>query len=153
MAKHTRWKVGERGPRPVDAHVGSRVRIRRTMLGMNQAKLGESVGLTFQQMQKYERGMNRIGASRLYALSGVLGVPVSYFFEGLDDARSKSGEDTLTKRETHKLRHQQQAVHASIVRDRIDGGVFTPKERAKAQVRLNQQSRRIYRQKHDNQTR
>ena len=60
---------------------------------------------------------------------------------------------SLTKRETHKLRHQQQAIHASIVRDRIDGGVFTPKERAKAQVRLNQQSRRIYRQKHDRQTR
>lgn len=59
---------------------------------------------------------------------------------------------SLTKRETHKLRHQQQAVHASIARDRIDGGVFTPKERAKAQVRLNQQSR-IYRQKHDKQTR
>ena len=60
---------------------------------------------------------------------------------------------SLTKRETHKLRHQQQAVHASIARDRIDGGVFTPKERAKAQVRLNHQSRRIYRQKHDKQTR
>lgn len=60
---------------------------------------------------------------------------------------------SLTKRETHKLRHQQQAVHASIARDRIDGGVFTPKERAKAQVRLNRQSRRIYRQKHDKQTR
>src|SRR6185437_2686819 len=68
-------------PNPVDVHVGSRVRLRRTLLGMSQEKLGDALGLTFQQVQKYERGANRVGASRLYDLSRVLDVPVSYFFE------------------------------------------------------------------------
>lgn len=68
-------------PNPVDIHVGSRVRLRRTLLGMSQEKLGDALGLTFQQVQKYERGANRIGASRLFDLSRVLDVPVSYFFD------------------------------------------------------------------------
>ena len=72
------------GPNPVDVHVGTRVRLRRTLLGMTQAKLSRAIGLTFQQVQKYERGTNRIGASRLYELSQVLDVPVSFFFDGLD---------------------------------------------------------------------
>jgi transcriptional regulator with XRE-family HTH domain len=72
-------------PNPIDVHVGSRVRLRRTLLGMSQEKLGEALGLTFQQVQKYERGANRIGASRLYDLSRVLEVPVSYFYEDMDD--------------------------------------------------------------------
>jgi transcriptional regulator with XRE-family HTH domain len=66
---------------PVDVHVGMRVRQRRTLLGMSQEKLGAAVGLTFQQIQKYERGANRVGASRLFEFSKVLDVPVSYFFE------------------------------------------------------------------------
>lgn len=69
------------GPNPVDVHVGGRVRLRRTLLGMSQERLAEAIGLTFQQVQKYERGANRIGASRLFDLSLVLDVPVSYFFE------------------------------------------------------------------------
>lgn len=72
-------------PNPIDVHVGGRVRLRRTLLGMSQEKLGEALGLTFQQVQKYERGANRIGASRLYDLSRVLDVPVSYFFEDMDE--------------------------------------------------------------------
>ena len=64
----------------VDAHVGGRVRIRRTLLGMNQTQLGEALGITFQQVQKNERGTNRIGSSRLYQISKILDVPVSYFF-------------------------------------------------------------------------
>ncbi|MGE5514696.1 MAG: helix-turn-helix domain-containing protein [Bacteroidota bacterium] len=72
-------------PNPIDVHVGGRVRLRRTLLGMSQEKLGEALGLTFQQVQKYERGANRIGASRLYDLSRVLDVPVSYFFEDMGD--------------------------------------------------------------------
>jgi len=67
----------------VDAHVGSRVRLRRTLLGMTQPQLGEAVGLTFQQIQKYERGSNRISAGRLYHLSTILEVPVSFFFDCL----------------------------------------------------------------------
>lgn len=75
-------RTGGRGrPNPVDVHVGSRLRLRRTLLGMSQEKLGEALGLTFQQVQKYERGANRIGASRLFELSRVLDVPVSFFFD------------------------------------------------------------------------
>ena len=79
-------EVEERGSRranPVDVHVGSRVRLRRMLLGMSQEKLGEHLGLTFQQVQKYEKGINRIGASRLFDLSQVLGVPVQFFYEEL----------------------------------------------------------------------
>jgi transcriptional regulator with XRE-family HTH domain len=68
-------------PHPVDIHVGARLRQRRQLLGLSQEKLGEAVGLTFQQVQKYERGANRIGASRLYELSRVLDVPVGFFFD------------------------------------------------------------------------
>jgi transcriptional regulator with XRE-family HTH domain len=68
-------------PNPVDTHVGSRVRLRRMMLGMSQEKLGERLGITFQQIQKYEKGTNRVGASRLQHIASVLQVPVSFFFE------------------------------------------------------------------------
>ena len=68
-------------PNPIDIHVGSRIRLRRTMLGMSQEKLGESLGITFQQVQKYEKGTNRVGASRLQNIAGILNVPVSFFFE------------------------------------------------------------------------
>ena len=69
-------------PNPIDKHVGSRVRMRRMMLSMSQEKLGDALGLTFQQVQKYEKGTNRIGASRLQQISHILQVPVSFFFEG-----------------------------------------------------------------------
>ena len=72
---------GSRRPNPVDIHVGSRVRFRRMLLGMSQEKLGERLGLTFQQVQKYEKGVNRIGASRLFDLSQVLQVPIQFFYE------------------------------------------------------------------------
>jgi transcriptional regulator with XRE-family HTH domain len=68
-------------PNPVDAHVGSRVRLRRMLLGMSQERLGESMGLTFQQVQKYEKGVNRIGASRLFQIARILDVPIQFFFE------------------------------------------------------------------------
>jgi transcriptional regulator with XRE-family HTH domain len=72
---------GSRKPNPIDIHVGSRVRFRRMLLGMSQEKLGEKLGLTFQQVQKYEKGINRIGASRLFDLAQVLGVSVQFFYE------------------------------------------------------------------------
>lgn len=72
---------GSRKANPIDAHVGTRVRLRRMLLGMSQEKLGEHLGLTFQQVQKYEKGVNRIGASRLFDLSRVLGVPVQFFYD------------------------------------------------------------------------
>jgi transcriptional regulator with XRE-family HTH domain len=75
---------------PVDAHVGSRVRLRRMLVGLSQEKLGERMGLTFQQIQKYEKGVNRIGASRLFQLSQILEVPVQFFFEGAPPADGSS---------------------------------------------------------------
>ncbi|HZS63584.1 MAG TPA: helix-turn-helix domain-containing protein [Xanthobacteraceae bacterium] len=72
----------KKAPNPTDKHVGSRVRMRRMMLGMSQEKLGDALGLTFQQIQKYEKGTNRIGASRLQQIGHFLQVPVSFFFEG-----------------------------------------------------------------------
>src|SRR5476649_478391 len=101
-------------PSPVDVHVGSRVRLRRTLLGMSQEKLGEAIGLTFQQVQKYERGANRVGASRLYDLSRVLDVPIAFFFDdmpapsaerghGLAEPAATYESDPLLKRETLEL--------------------------------------------------
>ena len=72
----------KKAPNPIDKHVGSRVRMRRMMLGMSQEKLGDALELTFQQVQKYEKGTNRIGASRLQQISHILQVPVAFFFEG-----------------------------------------------------------------------
>jgi transcriptional regulator with XRE-family HTH domain len=74
--------TAKKAPNPIDKHVGSRVRMRRMMLSMSQEKLGDALGLTFQQVQKYEKGTNRIGASRLQQISTILQVPVSFFFEG-----------------------------------------------------------------------
>src|SRR5271168_2400962 len=71
-----------KAPNPIDKHVGARVRMRRLMIGMSQGKLGDALDVTFQQVQKYEKGANRIGASRLQQLARVLDVPPSYFFEG-----------------------------------------------------------------------
>ena len=78
----------------IDEHVGARVRLRRMLLGMSQEKLGESLGLTFQQVQKYEKGVNRIGASRLFDLAQVLGVPVQFFYDELTAASAASGHST-----------------------------------------------------------
>ncbi len=83
---------GTKRPNSMDAHVGSRVRLRRMMMGMSQEKLGEQMGLTFQQIQKYERGINRVSASRLYELARVLGVTVQFFFEEVH-----LGQDTVAQ--------------------------------------------------------
>ncbi len=106
-------------PNPVDIHVGGRVRQRRTLLGFSQDRLGAAVGLTFQQIQKYERGANRIGASRLYQFSEILGVNVSFFFDEMpDQIQSRKGAyeiglrdqgqapleaDSMARRETLEL--------------------------------------------------
>ncbi len=112
-------RTSHRGPHPIDVHVGFRVRLRRNLLGMSQEKLGRAIGLTFQQIQKYERGVNRVGASRLFHLSLALDVPVSFFFEDLPPAAAGGGKrrarglseapasalapDSLSKRETVEL--------------------------------------------------
>ncbi|MCK9993949.1 MAG: hypothetical protein Dbin4_02469 [Alphaproteobacteria bacterium] len=79
-------------PDPIDAHVGSRVRLRRMLIGMSQEKLGDALNLTFQQVQKYEKGANRIGAGRLYRIAQLLGVSVQFFF---DDAPSDTGQSGM----------------------------------------------------------
>jgi transcriptional regulator with XRE-family HTH domain len=128
----TRVKTGK--PNPVDVHVGSRVRLRRTMLGMSQEKLGDAISLTFQQVQKYERGANRIGASRLFELSRVLDVPVSFFFDDMSAdtlaARggrvghlSEDGEtlelDPMAKRETLELVRAYYRINDPGVRKKV----------------------------------
>ena len=121
-------------PNPVDVHVGSRLRLRRTLLGISQEKLGDAVGLTFQQIQKYERGANRIGASRLYELSRILDVPISFFFDDMpDDLKTHEGRfaagiaatgkdyqsDPLARRETLELVRAYYKITDPKVRKRI----------------------------------
>lgn len=119
--RSSRGRTPTGAPNPVDVHVGGRVRLRRTLLGMSQEKLGEAIGLTFQQVQKYERGLNRIGASRLWDLSRVLDVPISFFFDDMHDRTANQSPrligsvealaedpamfdaDPMTKRETLEL--------------------------------------------------
>lgn len=85
--------AADRSPNPVDLHVGSRIRMRRKILGVSQERLADSLGLTFQQVQKYERGSNRVSASKLYEIAATLQAQVAYFFEGLaDPATLEDGE-------------------------------------------------------------
>ncbi len=90
MAKSKSRRGRGRGISPIDVHVGARVRVRRTLLGMTQTTLGGSLGVSYQQMQKYERGMNRISASRLFDLSRILDVPIEYFFDDMPAAVAAS---------------------------------------------------------------
>ena len=107
MPRRKRRTVAEHGPDPIDVHVGGRVRLRRRLLGMSQTNLGNALGLTFQQVQKYERGANRISASRLYQLGRILDVPVSYFFDDMPGLRGGVQEqpapDLMDNRETMEL--------------------------------------------------
>ena len=89
-------------PSPIDVHVGARVRQRRTLLGMNQTKLGDAIGVAFQQVQKYERGANRIGSSRLFDLSRVFDVPIQFFFDDMPKAVAASSP-TLGRGKAKKL--------------------------------------------------
>src|SRR5271155_2932024 len=128
----------ESRPRPIDVHVGARIRPRRTPLGMSQERLGEALGLTFQQVQKYERGVNRVGASRLFDLSRVLDVPISFFFDDMPDSlaatyggqvsRRATGfsdmqdgftDDALTRRETLELVRAYYRITDPAVRKRV----------------------------------
>jgi len=86
-----RYTIPKKAPNPIDKHVGSRVRMRRKMLAMSQTQLADALGLTFQQVQKYEKGTNRIGASRLQQISHILQVPVAFFFEGAPNASAPHG--------------------------------------------------------------
>jgi transcriptional regulator with XRE-family HTH domain len=119
-------------PNPIDVHVGHKLRARRTLLGLSQEKVGEAMGLTFQQVHKYERGANRIGASRLWDMSRILNCPVSYFFEELDPQAMNSSngdgavqeirnndDDPLIQRETLELVRAYYNINDYHVRRRI----------------------------------
>ncbi len=113
-----------RSPRPVDAHVGSRVRQRRTLLGMNLGELSAALGLSFQQVQKYERGGNRISASRLYDLGRILNVPITYFFDAYPgdsgaEGATLFGADVMNKRETLTLVRAYYGITEPKVRRRL----------------------------------
>lgn len=128
---------GTRGsdtPHPVDVHVGQRIKLRRTLMGMTQGKLGESIGLTFQQIQKYERGANRVSASKLWQLGNVLDVPISFFFEDMPDSVRESfpgyqGETaesdipeehlTLHRRQTLELVRTFSRLQDPVIRKRV----------------------------------
>ena len=130
-----RPKVSVDGPRPVDVHVGRRLRLRRTLLGISQEKLGEAVGLTFQQIQKYERGANRVSASRLFEFSKILDISISYFFDDMgkevektrgafakgvsDQSQIKLEEDSMTRRETLELVRAYYKITNSSARKRL----------------------------------
>jgi transcriptional regulator with XRE-family HTH domain len=135
MAKpKPRYGHGTGIPSPVDVHVGARVRLRRTLLGMTQTDLGDALGLTFQQVQKYERGANRIGSSRLYDLSRVLDVSVEHFFEDMPPAVATSSPtkrrgkakaapgyelDPMAKRETLELVRAYYKIKDADVRNQV----------------------------------
>jgi transcriptional regulator with XRE-family HTH domain len=124
-------------PSPIDVHVGSRIRLRRTLLAMSQERLGDALGLTFQQVQKYERGVNRVGASRLFDLSRVLDVPISFFFDdmpeavagqnvaagrrgvGFSDNQDPFGDDTMSRRETLELVRAYYRIADPALRKRV----------------------------------
>lgn len=115
--------------KPVDVHVGSRMRLRRTLLGFSQEKVGNAVGLSFQQIQKYERGANRIGAGRLYQFANLLDVPVSFFYDDMPDdidgdqppaSEAKAfSQNKFTDRETLKLVRAYYAISNPAVRHGI----------------------------------
>ncbi len=123
---------------PIDAHVGGRVRLRRTLLGMSQEKLGDALGLTFQQVQKYERGVNRIGASRLFDLARVLDVPIGFFFDdlppemggnsavrsrpalfGFTESQDGLDDEQMSKRETLELVRAYYRITEPAIRKRV----------------------------------
>lgn len=127
-------------PSPIDVHVGGRIRLRRTLMGMSQERLGEALGLTFQQVQKYERGVNRVGASRLFDLSRVLDVSISFFFDDMPEpltamhgthqtsravggfAEAQDGfgaDDALNRRETLELVRAYYRITDAAVRKRV----------------------------------
>ena len=122
-----RKTIAADGPDPVDVHVGMRLRQRRTLLGMSQERLAQAFGVSFQQVQKYERGANRISASRLHLLTKTLDVPITYFFEGLPSSASESsltiaedeGSDQMTSRETLELVRAYYRIEDPSVRKRL----------------------------------
>jgi transcriptional regulator with XRE-family HTH domain len=139
MAKRPRKSSGrmasEGFPNPIDVHVGARIRLRRTLLGISQTALAEAIGLTFQQVQKYEKGVNRVSSSRLLDVANALDVAIPYFFEDMSagvsaqtpSALTKTGQwpasiddkDPMAKRETLELVRAYYRIPDPVVRKRV----------------------------------
>ena len=134
--RKSRHTVLADGPRPVDVHVGHRLRLRRMLLGISQEKPGEAVDLTFQQIQKYERGANRVGASRLFEFSRILDVPIEFFFDEMpkaekvgkgenrnagmsDTAQAEIKNNPMARRETLELARAYYKIPDEDVRKRL----------------------------------
>jgi transcriptional regulator with XRE-family HTH domain len=121
--------MSKRDPNYIDRHVGNRVRMRRLLIGMSQEKLGELLGITFQQVQKYEKGSNRVSASRLYYLAQILGVPVQFFFDELPETGNQPGmsevgmTDLLSSSEVSQLARAFSEISDPVARRAIMGMV------------------------------
>jgi transcriptional regulator with XRE-family HTH domain len=121
--------MSKRDPNFIDKHVGNRVRMRRLLIGMSQEKLGELLGITFQQVQKYEKGSNRISASRLYYLAQILGVPIQFFYDELPDTGTPQGmaeigmTDLLSSSEVSQLARAFSEISDPVARRAIMGMV------------------------------
>ena len=102
--KASRGRTPDGEPNPIDVHVGNRIRLRRTILGLSQEKLASMLGLTFQQVQKYERGSNRVGASRLWDIGNVLNVPINFFFEDMNESVAAQSPRVFSSPESEPLR-------------------------------------------------
>ena len=126
-------RYSSENPDPIDLHVGQRVRTRRNLLSMSQEKLAEALGITFQQVQKYENGVNRVSSSRLFNIAKIMGVSIDYFFEGFDESPStpalraaeekgtafKDGGDIMNSRETINLVRHYYAIEDNAVRKKV----------------------------------
>jgi len=111
--KASRGRTPSGQPNPIDVHVGNRIRLRRTLLGMSQEKLANLLGLTFQQVQKYEKGMNRVGASRLWDISKVLETPIGFFYEDMDKDVANQSPRTFSSSNEQQLFFEEEGTDFS----------------------------------------
>ncbi len=109
----------DRSPNPVDLHVGARIRMRRKLLGISQERLADDLGLTFQQVQKYERGANRVSASKLYEIARSLKTSIAYFFEGLADPTTSDGEGDSGEQSVHDFLMTAEGLELASVFPRV----------------------------------
>ena len=117
MYKMSRGRTETGAPNPIDVYIGQRIRIRRRLLGLSQEALSKKMGITFQQVQKYERGLNRIGASRLWDIMQILGVDANYFFMGMDEEISKQSPRNIILSENLEQVEQENPIKNDIMQD------------------------------------
>lgn len=129
----TETNMKNKKPNPIDVYVGGRIKLRRNMLGLSQEKLGDALGVTFQQVQKYEKGTNRVGASRLQAVSKILQTPVEFFFDGAPEVSGSSKGAEVLNMDNSSTKHLEFiATTEGIKLNRSFARIKNPKVRAKA---------------------